>query len=309
MQSYLLRRLLQTLVVVLATTMLIYAAVYALPGDPVQALAGTNRVVSPALRHAITEHYHLDRPFFVQYWYYLGNLLQGDFGTDLQNQSIGALIAASWPVTVKLALTTWLLQSIVGVVLGTWAGIRAGKFDDIAILGGVSLIAGIPYFVLAFVAQIFIGVKLGLLPTSGITDGWPVSYLLPAAVLATLALPETVRLTRSGVAEALLADYVDTATAKGVPQSRIIIRHVLKNAWLPVVSLFGTNLGYLLGGSVLIEGIFNIPGLGYRMYLGIQQHDGPVIVGIGVLLVLVFVLINLVVDLLYSYLDPRVRLD
>ncbi len=306
--SYIARRVAQFVPVLFATTLAIYYIVYALPGDPVQALAGTNQQVTPAVRHAIELHYHLNQSFPVQYWNYIANLLRGDFGTTIGGVRISSIISVSWSVTATLALTTWLIQSIVGIVLGTLAGLRNGRPTDVGVLTGATLIIGIPYFVLGFVLQIALGVRLQLFPTSGVLNGWPVSYVLPAIALSTFGLPEVIRLTRSSVIENLSSEYVNTAIAKGVPRARIVTHHVLRNSWLPVTTILGTNLGYLLSGTVLIEGIFNLPGLGYQLYLGIQQHDGPVVVGISTLFVLLFLVINLVGDLLYAVLDPRIRL-
>jgi ABC-type dipeptide/oligopeptide/nickel transport system permease component len=201
------------------------------------------------------------------------------------------------------------IEAVVGVALGCLAALKAGRAADLAVLGGSSLVLGVPYFITAYVAQVWLGVKLGWFPVSGVDDGWPLSYLVPAVCLALLGVPEIARLTRASILENLGADFVDTATAKGLGRTRVLLRHVLRTSLIPVVSMLGTNLGYLLSGTILIEGIFNLPGLGYQVFQGVQQHDGPTVVGISTLLVLVFLLVNLVVDLLYGVLDPRIRLD
>lgn len=308
MGRYLARRLLLMVPVLIGTTLVIYAAVYALPGDPVQALAGPGHVVTPAVRAAFTAKYHLGSPFLVQYWYYLDGLVHGNFGTDFNGDAVSAVIGAAWPVTVQLALTTWVILAVAGVALGVLAAVRAGKAADYTVLGGTMLLLAVPYFIVAYVAQIVLGVKLHWFPVSGTAAGWPMSYLVPACCLALFGLPELSRLTRTAMVENLRADYVDTAVAKGVPPRRILVRHVLRNSLVPVVSMLGLTLGYLLSGTILIEGIFNLPGLGYQVFTGVQQHDGPVVVGISTLLVLVFLFVNLVVDLLYGALDPRITL-
>lgn len=304
---YLLRRMLYMVPVLLGTTFLIFVAVYALPGDPVQAIAGPGQPVPPAVRAAIVAKYNLDDPLLVQYFQYMGRLVTGDFGIDLNQRDVGAIIAASWPVTVKLALTAWVLGGVIGVAIGTLAGIRAGGFSDAAVLACTTLILGVPYFVLAYIAKVVFAVKLGVLPPSGVADGWPRSYLLPAACLAVFLIPEIARLTRASVLGNRQADFVDTAVAKGLKPSTVVTRHVLRTSMLPVVSVLGFSLGYLISGSILIEGIFNLPGLGFAIYAGINQHNGATVVGIGTLLILVFLLLNLVVDLLYGVLDPRIR--
>ncbi|CDR01397.1 ABC transporter permease [Streptomyces iranensis] len=309
MARFLVRRLLTMIPVVLGTTFIIYAAVYALPGDPVQSLAGPDRAVSPAAAAALRSHYHLDSSLLVQYGHYLSGLLHGDFGIDFGDVPVSSLIAAGWPVTVRLALTTWVIQAVAGTGLGVLAAVRAGRFPDLAVLGGSTLILAVPYFVTAYVAQIVFGDRLGWFPVSGVDAGWPRSYLLPALCLALLGVPEVARLTRAAVLENLGAEFVDTAVAKGAGRIRVLVRHVLRPSLIPIVSMLGLTLGTLLSGTILIEGIFNLPGLGYQTFQGVQQHNGPVVVGISTLLVLTFLFINLVVDVLYVVIDPRIRLD
>lgn len=308
MAAYIARRILMMIPVLIGTTLVIYAAVFALPGNPVEALVGPNNVISPSVAHAIDVRYHLNEPFLLQYWHYLTGLFQGNFGVDLNGDSVWSIIKVAAPVTIELALTTWAIEAVVGVGVGVVAALRAGKPIDVAILGGSTLVLGVPYFITAYVAQIVLGVKLKWLPVSGVQNGWPGSYIVPACCLALFGLPEIARLTRASVLDNLHADYVDTASMKGLGSGRIIGRHVLRNSLIPVTSMLGVSLGYLLSGTVLIEGIFNLPGLGYQVYNGIQQHDGPVVVGICTLLVLVFLVVNLVVDILYGILDPRIRL-
>ena len=306
---YVLRRVLYMIPVLLGTTFLIFLAVYALPGDPVQSLVGPGQPVPPVLRAAITEKYGLDDPIIVQYLRYMGRLLTGDFGVDLNQREVGDVIAASWPVSVKLALTAWFIGGVVGVLLGTLAGIRSGGVFDTAVLAGTTLILGVPYFVLAYVLKVVFAVQLGWLPPSGISGGWPTSYLLPAICLAIFLIPEVTRLTRASVLGNLNADFVDTAVAKGLTPRTVVVRHVLRNSLLPVVSVLGVSLGALIGGSILIEGIFNMPGLGYAVFNGIAQHNGAIVVGIGTLMTLVYLILNLIVDVLYGVIDPRIRLE
>lgn len=309
MTRYIARRVGLMLPVLLGTTFLLFAAVFALPGDPIQALVGPNQAVSPSFERALTERYRLDAPLPVQYWAYMSNLFQGDLGVDPNGTPVTEIIAASWPVSLKLGLTAWTIEGVVGILLGTIAAIRRGKATDLSVLGTTTLVLGVPYFVIAYVAQIVFGVKLGWFPVAGIESGWPGSYILPAVMLSLLGIPAMVRLTRASVLENLQADYVDTAVAKGMAPWMVVIRHVLRNSLIPVVSLLGLSLGYLLGGAVLIEGIFNLPGLGFQIFEGIRLHNGPVVVGISTLLVLVFLWLNLAVDLLYGVLDPRIRHD
>lgn len=307
MGIYLLRRVLAMIPVLLGTTFLIFLAVYALPGDPIQAIAGPGQAIPLAAAAAIRAKYHLDDPLISQYLHYMGRLLQGDFGTDLQGKDVGQIIASGWPVTIKLGLTAWVLGGVIGVVLGTLSGIRAGgKFDNVTFAGTI-LLLGIPYFVMAYVAKVVFAVQLGVLPPSGVQDGWPISYILPGCALALFLVPTVVRLTRASVLDNMGADFVDTATSKGLSRRTVITRHVLRTSLVPVVSALALDLGGLLGGSVLVEGIFNMPGLGFAVYNGVAQHSGPIVVGIGTLMVVIFLIVNLIVDLLYGLLDPRIR--
>lgn len=299
--------MLQTIPILLGTTFVIYITVYALPGDPIQALAGPTNPVPPATAAAIRAKYHLDDPLFSQYLHYLWGLLHGDFGLDFSGNAVSEIITSSWPVTLKLGLTAWVIESIIGVALGTVAALRRGGPFDFGVLTGTTLVYGVPYFVIAYVSQIAFGVKLHWFPVSGTGEGWPRAYILPALVLALFGLASVARLTRGSVLENLRADHVDTAVAKGLPRRLVIRRHVLRNSMIPVVSLLGLDLGGLLGATVLIEGIFNLPGIGYQIFVGIQQHNGPLVVGIGTLIVLIYVLVNLLVDITYAVLDPRIR--
>lgn len=308
MGTYLVRRILAMIPVLFGTTFLIFLAVYALPGDPIQAIAGPGQAIPPAVADAIRAKHHLDDPLITQYLAYMGRLFQGDFGVDLQGKDVGDMIAAGWPVTVQLGVTAWVVGGVIGVALGTLSGIRAGGKVDTATFVGTIALLGIPYFVLAYVVKVVFAVEWKILPPSGINDGWPVSYILPAGILALLLVPSIVRITRASVLGNLQADFVDTAIAKGLDRRTVIVRHVLRNSLVPVVSALALDLGGLLGGSVLIEGIFNLPGLGYAVYNGVAQHSGPIVVGIGTLMVVLFLVVNLIVDLLYGLLDPRIRL-
>jgi len=309
MLRYVLRRVVSMVPVLIGTTGLIFATVYALPGDPLDVIAGRDRTLSDSVRAELTARYHLDQSLPTRYWEYLTGLLRGDFGVDIRGTEVADLIGRAWPATLTLGLTAWVLMAVLGVGLGTLAGLRPGGAVDWFVLASTTLVLGIPYFVLAYVAQIVFGIWLGWLPTSGIRDGWPVSYLLPASCLAIFGVPELARLTRAAVLENSAAAFVDTAIAQGLSPARIAVRHVLRTSLVPVVSVLGYSLGLLLGGTVLIEGIFNIPGLGYTMYNAISQQNSPVVVGVGTVLVLVFLVVNLLVDLLYGLLDPRVSLD
>lgn len=306
MGRYVVERLVQLVLVFLGVTLLIYLAVYALPGDPIRALGG-ERALPDSVVRAMREQFNLDDPVLVQYLKYLGNLFTGDLGTDFDGRPVTELMARRWPVTIRLALTAWVIQVVVGVGLGVVTALRKGRWLDHVTLFFVVGVISIPIFVLAYTAQIVLGVRLGIVPVSGVQDGWPASYLLPAIILAGFGLASIARLVRASVLENLRADYVKTATAKGLSRRRVIFRHVLRNSLIPAVTFLGIDLGYLLGGTIVVEGVFNLPGVGQLLFTSIAAQEGPVVVGIATVLVLIFLVANLVVDLLYGVLDPRMR--
>jgi peptide/nickel transport system permease protein/oligopeptide transport system permease protein len=306
---YAVRRVLQMVPVLLGTTLFIYVLVFALPGDPIRALAG-EKPLPDSVYQALRDHYHLNDPLLVQYGRYLfGVLFRGDFGETFNGQSVGQLIADSWTVTAQLAATAWIIELVVGMSLGVWAGLRRGGFADGAVLGGTTVAIAIPSFVLAYSAQLVFGLKLGWFPTAGTDDGWPTSYLLPGMVVAAAELGYIARLTRTSLVENMRADYVRTAVSKGLPRRRVVVRHTLRNSLIPVVTYLGTQIGYFMAGSIIVEGIFNLPGIGHEIWLALQIKEGPTIVGIVTFLVLIYLFANLVVDLLYGVLDPRIRYD
>jgi ABC-type dipeptide/oligopeptide/nickel transport system permease component len=307
MGRYVARRLLLTIPVLIGASFLIFAMVYALPGDPIRALAG-DRPLSPGVVAELRQEFNLGDPLLVQYGKYIGGLFQGDFGTDFAGRPVWDLIERRMPVTARLALVAVLFEAIIGVVAGVLAGIRRNGFFDNLVLVSTTLIVSIPILVLAFLAQYVFGLKLGWFPIAGIQEGW-YSYILPGLVLASGSLAYVARLTRTSMAENLKADYVRTAKAKGLQPRTVVVRHTLRNSLIPVVTFIGADVGTLMGGAIVTEGIFNIPGIGRAVYDSIRSQEGAVTVGITVLLVGVFIFFNLLVDVLYAVLDPRIRYD
>jgi oligopeptide transport system permease protein len=307
MGRFVARRLLLTIPVLIGASFLIFAMVYALPGDPIRALAG-DRPLSAAVQAQLRDEYNLDDPLWLQYVKYIADLAQGDFGTDFSGREVSETIMQRLPVTAKLALTAVIFEAVIGLTAGILAGIRRGSFFDNLVLVSTTLVVSIPVFVLGFVAQYVFGLKLGLFPTSGISDGW-YSYLLPGLVLASLSLAYVARLTRTSLAENLRQDYVRTARAKGLKPSVVIGKHTLRNSMIPVVTFIGADIGALMGGAIVTESIFNIPGLGRAVYDAVLRQEGAVVVGIVTLFVFFYIFFNLLVDVLYALLDPRIRYD
>ena len=308
MWRYVLRRLLQAVPVFIGTTLLIYAMVFALPGDPIQALAGDKPVPENVLA-TLRDRYNLNDPLLVQYAKYMWGLLQGNLGENYTGESVSEMLSGRWAVTAQLAVTAWIFELALGIVLGVWAGLRRGKLADTLVLSVTTLVIAVPVFVLGYAAQLLFGLHWQIFPTAGTDDGWPMSYLLPGMVLGSLGLSYVARLTRTSLSENLRADYVRTANAKGLSRARVVGRHALRNSLIPVVTYLGVDFGNMMAGAVVTEGIFNLPGIGGQVFESIQLKEGPVVVGAVTLLVLIFLLVNLVVDLLYGVLDPRIRYE
>ena len=306
MGSYVLRRVLQMIPVFFGTTLLIFLMVYSLPGDPIAALFG-DKAADPAVVANLRHQYYLDQPLWKQYLHYMGNLFQGDFGTSFTGRSVTDIMAAAFPVTIRLALMAFAFELIVGLAFGLVSGLRRGSIPDTLVLIFTLIVISIPVFVLAYIAQTIFATNLGWV-TPTVQDSTDLSQLiLPAVVLGSLSLAYVARLTRTSIGENLRADYIRTATAKGLPRRTIITRHLLRNSLIPVVTFLGTDLGALMGGAIVTEGIFNVQGIGNVLYRAINQKEGPTVVGIVTVLVIVYLVASLIVDLLYAVLDPRIR--
>lgn len=307
MGRYLIRRLLQFIPVFFGATFLIYALVFAMPGDPIRALAG-ERSMPESVQEELNDRYNLDEPLWKQYAIYVGNIFQGDFGADFRGRPVSDLLRQRLPVTIRLALLAFAFELVIGVAAGIVAGVRKGKFIDSLVMISTLVVIAIPIFVLGFVAQLTFGVRLGWFPVSGIRDGW-YSYVLPAIVLGSLSLAYIARLTRASLVENLRADYVRTATSKGLSRGRVIGIHAMRNSMIPVVTFLAVDLGALMGGAIITETIFNLPGIGRAVFEGVQAQEGTVVVGIATFLVVVYMVASLLVDVLYGVLDPRIRYD
>ena len=301
------RRLLQMIPVFFGATLLIYAMVFALPGDPVSALGG-DRVPSPALQEQIRAQYNLDKPFLVQYLLFLKGIATFDLGTTIRgSRPIVDVLAEAYPVTIRLSVMALAVETVAGIVIGMVAGMRKGRLFDATVLVLSLVVIAVPTFVIGFLLQFFVGVKLGWLPvTAGNAPGLK-DLLMPALVLGAVSFAYVLRLTRTQVGENLSADHVRTARAKGLSGGRVMIVHVLRNSLVPVVTFLGADLGSLMGGAIVTEGIFNINGVGGTLYRAILNGEGPTVVAFTTVLILVFIISNLLVDLLYAALDPRIR--
>lgn len=303
---YIARRIAVMVPVFLGATLLIYGMVFLLPGDPLAAIAG-DRPLTPAVAAQLRARYQLDDPFIVQYLHYLGGVLHGDLGRAYSGLPVSDVLAHAFPVTLRLSLIALAVEAVLGIGFGLIAGLRAGGlFDSTVLITGLVIIA-IPIFVLGFLAQFVFGVRLGIAP---VTVGQRATFtrlLLPGIVLGSVSFAYVVRLTRSAVAANAHADYVRTATAKGLSRPRVVTVHILRNSLIPVVTFLGADLGALMGGAIVTEGIFNIHGIGGVLYQAVTRQEAPTVVSIVTVLVLIYLLTNLMVDLLYAALDPRIR--
>lgn len=314
MGRYTLRRLLQAIPVFFGTTFLIFAMFHFMPGDPIRALFG-NKPPPPSVYKALRAHYNLDEPLWKQYVLYIGGLAHGDFGETFNQRQVSDIMAERWPVTAKLAGTGWSIELVFIVILGVWAALRRARAPDYGVLMATTFFIAVPSFVMGLVAQVVnasvLQAKWGIdiIPVAGIAEGWPASYILPGVILALLGLGQGARLTRTSLVENLRSDYVRTATAKGLTRRRVVVRHALRNSLIPVVTLEGLSLGNYMTGAIITEGIFNLPGIGNEVFQSISRQEFTTATGIITCLVLIYILVNLLVDLLYGVLDPRIRYD
>ncbi len=279
---------------------------YLMPGDPVAALGG-DRGLDPTVQARIRAEYNLDKPFWMQYLLYLKGVVTFDFGKTFSGRPVVEQMAHAFPITIRLAFMAIAIEAIFGILLGVIAGMRKGKWFDSTILVFSMVLISVPTFVIGFLLQYFVGVKWGLLPT---TVGANVSFkslLMPAIVLSAVSLAYIIRLTRQSISETAGADFVRTARAKGLTSGSVMNRHILRNSLIPVVTFIGADLGALMGGAIVTEGIFGINGVGGMLWQGIIRGEPSSVVSVTTALVLVYIVANLLVDLLYAVLDPRIR--
>jgi ABC-type dipeptide/oligopeptide/nickel transport system permease component len=314
MGTYLVRRFLQLIPVLVVTSFVVFLILRLVPGDPAQLLAGPD--AQPEQVAAVRKDLGLDRPIPVQYALWAGDVLKGDFGRSyVKRRPVSELIRSALPATIELTTTAVLLAALVGVPFGIVAGLRPNSPWDLGLAAYSSLALGIPNFLLAILYLLLFALTLGWLPAGGrvplLEDpGAAWKYLvLPTLALGLPSAAVYSRFVRSAMIEVASMDYIRTARAKGLAQPTIVRRHALRNAMLPLVTVLGVQFGRLLGGAVVIESIFAWPGMGRLALDAIRGRDYVVFQGVILLLVLAAVLINLLTDLLYGVLDPRIRLS
>ncbi len=306
MLSYLVKRLLGVIPVLLLASLLVFLMLQLTPGDPVLLLAGER--ATPERIERITAEWGLDQPPHVQYFSFLSRIIRGDFGMSItRNRPVSDLIALSLPITLELSLAALFISIAIGVPAGIISAVRHGSFIDQAALFGSLLGVSIPAFWFGILLMLAFAVRMPILPTSGY--GTLAQLVLPSVALGTAGAALISRVMRSSMLEVMQQDYIRTARAKGLSERIVIYKHGLRNALLPVITIMGLSLGWLLAGSVALEMVFARPGMGQLLVRGILMRDYPVVQGMLIILVLCVVVANLVADILIAMANPRIKFD
>lgn len=305
MKKYLLKRVLQAIGVIFTISLITFFVLNIVPGNPVEIMLG--EFADQATIQQVTHEMGLDQPILTQYFNWLTNMLHGDFGVSyFQRRDVLEILMQSFAVTAKLAGIAYILAVVLGVVVGVVAAVNRGKWIDSALMTIAVIGISAPAFWIAIILQIFICLKLGLLPLSGI--GSFAAFILPGISLGTRYAASIARITRTSMLEVLSQDYIRTAKAKGLKYWSVIIKHALRNALVPIITISGADLGNILTGSVLVESVFSIPGIGKMLVDSINVRDLPIVQGGVMYIAIICVIMYLVVDLLYAVVDPRIRL-
>lgn len=317
MLKYIARRILQMVPVFFGVTILLFIlrAPGVLPGDPIRMITG-EKAISPALYKQLVKENGLDKPLHIQYVTYLRKLFQGDLGRSYQkDRPVVEIFAGKYPNTVRLALAAIVIEIIIGIGAGVISAVKQYSFLDVLVTLSTSVLVSVPVFWLGMLFQVLFGIKMKewtggtfYLPMSGMGSPPDFAHLvLPAVTLASVSTAYAARIMRSQLLEVMGQDYIRTAVAKGLSDRAVVFKHALKNALIPVVTFIGLDLGAMMSGAILTETIFNWPGVGLEIYYAIQQRDWPIVMGGVIIVVFAVMLINLIVDISYAFLDPRIR--
>lgn len=316
MLQYISRRILQFIPVFIGVTIVLFVMTRVVPGDPTRLIFG-ERAPNKAMQEAMRKAYHLDEPLPVQYVIYLRNLLKGDLGDSITGRPVKTVIAEKYPWTIRLALVAIVIEIIIGIGAGVVSAVKQYSIWDVLTTLTTSILVSLPVFWLGMLLAYFFGIWLKdwtggalALPTSGVGPDlyapWT-HYVLPGITLASVSTAYAARIMRSQLLEVQGQDYIRTARAKGLSDRAVLWHHALKNALIPVVTFIGLDLGTMLSGAILTETVFNWPGIGTNIYLAILKRDWPMVIGSTIVVTLAFMLINLLVDVSYAFLDPRIR--
>ncbi len=306
MLKYTIRRLLQTIPLLIAISFAAFIMMHLVPGNPVRNMMGIE--ASKEAVEAERERLGLNDPLLVQYGRFLGGVLQGDLGTSIfTKQSVTEEILKKYPATIKLALGGTIFASVVGILAGIVSAVKRNKLTDNIIMVLSLISVSTPSFFLALVLMLFFSLQLGWLPSMGLRT--PLHYVLPIITLGMQSVGTIARTTRSSMLEVLGQDYIRTSRSRGIPERVIIYSHAFKNAIIPVLTIVGLRFGGLLAGSMLVETVFSIPGIGRYLVDAVLERDYPVVQSTVLVLACTFVLVNLIVDLLYAVADPKIRYE
>ncbi|HYH48376.1 MAG TPA: ABC transporter permease [Acidimicrobiia bacterium] len=312
MGRYVARRLLQMILVLFGASLILFVALFVLPGDPI-GTAGGERARDPAVRAVLEKRYGLDKPLPVQYVRYVGRVLQGDFGESYRlRRPVSEILRSRFGATAQLALAAIAIEILIGIVAGVIAAVFRYSFWDVLVTLTTTMVIGIPTYVGGSILQGIFAQNFDWFPRGGRGDGGLDTLrhlVLPALTLASVDAALVARLMRGTMLEVLRADYVRTALAKGLSKRTVILKHVMRNSVIPVVTYVGIAFGGLMGGALITEVIFNWPGIGEALSTAITAQDNPIIIAVVTYGVTAFVIVNLIVDLTYAYLDPRIRLE
>jgi len=316
MTTYIIRRLIIAVIILIIVSILVFMAMRLLPGDPILMFISSDQYAEftdEEIQH-IRHQYGLDKPLAEQYIDWVAGLFHGDLGRSLiQRRPVTDMISERVFITLHLGALSFLVHIIIGVPAGVICAVRRGKWIDTLVTVFANIGICIPVFWLGILLIYFFGLELGILPIFGYTspfnDFWLSlkQLILPVFCLSVFPIAATARQTRSSMLEVMRQDYIRTAWSKGLKERAIIMRHAIKNGLIPVITLMGMGLAHIVGGSVLIETVFNIPGMGRMVVSGVLTHDFPVVQGVVLVIAIVIILVNLAVDLSYGWLDPRIR--
>ena len=305
MIAYIANRLALSFVVIFGVSILVFLMLHLVPGDPVAVMLSEQSSAQDAraLRHELG----LDQPLYFQYGLYIDRVLHGDLGRSIRlRRPVSELIADRFPNTLQLAVSSLALATLIGVAAGTLSATRRGHIVDYASMAGALVGVSLPSFWLGLMLIFLFGLRLRWLPIAGNQDG-PWSLVLPAVTLAAVPTATIARLTRSGLLDVLGEDYIRTARAKGLGELTVNLHHALRNSIIPVITVVGVQFGVLLGGAVIVETVFAWPGIGRLLIDAVSARDFPLVQGIMLFISLGFVVVNLAADILYAYMDPRIR--
>ena len=309
MGKYVVRRLLQMMLVLFGASIILFVCLFVVPGDPISTVQGEGRQLDPSTRAALERRYNLDKPLPQQYAGYVGRLAQGDLGESyVYRRSVNTILKEKLGNTTRLSLAAIGLVMVLGILAGILAAVFRYSFLDVLVTLSTTFVVGVPIFVIGLALQNVFAINLGWLPLQGQSAGRE-SIILPAITLAALDTALVSRLMRGTMSEVMRADYIRTAYAKGLSKRVVIFKHALRNSIIPVLTYLGIAFGGLLGGAIITETVFNWNGIGLALVGAIQSQDNPIVLGVVTYGVGIFVLVNLVVDVAYAFLDPRIRLE